>query len=87
MNDSFKIGRIAEAKFANFAVARGYSYKYASKEEDINEHWDIKLYKDNTEIKVDVKAMKKLQRHDNSVQDDWVWIELHSVRQNNKGWL
>ena len=34
-----------------------------------------------------MKAMKRIQRSDDSVQDEWTWVELHGVRPHDKGWL
>ena len=34
-----------------------------------------------------MKAMKRIQRSDNDVQDEWTWIELHGVRPHDDGWL
>jgi hypothetical protein len=54
----------------------------------MNEHWDYKLI-DSTgrEIKVEVKAMKKIRRSDPTTQDKYTWIEIHGVREWDKGWL
>jgi len=53
----------------------------SSKEQDINEHWDVKL-----EVKFDVKAIKKTQRKDLGTNDNIHWVELINVR-GDKGWL
>lgn len=34
-----------------------------------------------------MKAMKRIQRSDNDVQDEWTWVELHGVRPKDDGWL
>ena len=31
--------------------------------------------------------MKRIQRSDDDVQDEWTWVELHGVRPHDKGWL
>jgi hypothetical protein len=31
--------------------------------------------------------MKRIQRSDDDVQDQWTWVELHGVRPHDKGWL
>jgi len=31
--------------------------------------------------------MKRIQRSDDSVQDEWTWVELHGVRPKDDGWL
>ena len=37
--------------------------------------------------KVDVKARKRIGRWDDEVQDEWILIEFHGVRQNDLVWL
>jgi len=86
-NKCFRIGQKAVDSFSFLARERGYKVVTATKEQDINEHWDLALLKASIRSTHDIKAMKKIQRHDNAVQDKWIWIELHSVRANNRGWL
>jgi len=31
--------------------------------------------------------MKRIQRSDDNVQDEWTWVELHGVRPKDDGWL
>ncbi len=50
-------------------------------EQDINEHWDVKL-----DIKFDVKAVKKVNRSDGETDETIHWVELINVR-GNRGWL
>jgi len=56
-------------------------FKQASKEEDMYEHWDIKM-----SLKVDVKAMKKIHRQDKSANENIHYVELKNVN-GKKGWL
>ena len=57
---------------------------FASKEENINEHWDV--MDESTGYRYDVKAMKKRRRHDQDVNKELHWIELINVK-GNAGWL
>jgi len=34
-----------------------------------------------------VKSIKRKSRGDKELQDEFLWVELHSVRKDNKGWL
>ena len=69
-----------EDKFAEVIKQFGDTSK-STKEEDIHEHWDVKL-----DIKFDVKAIKKTNRYDNEPNENIHWVELKNVR-GNKGWL
>ena len=53
----------------------------STKEQDIHEHWDIKL-----DVKFDVKAIKKTNRYDTEPNENIHWVELKNVR-GDKGWL
>lgn len=66
------------------AIDKGYFIRKSNAGEDSHHHWDV-LLKNN--CKVDVKAMKRIQRSDDNVQDEWTWIELHGVRPHDDGWL
>jgi hypothetical protein len=59
----------------------------SSGKENINEHIDYIIERDGKSKKVDVKSLKRIKRGDKKTQDEFLWIELHSVRENNKGWL
>ena len=61
----------------------------ATFEQDINEHWDLKLTShDDSEIsiKFDVKAVKKINRNDSQTNENIHWIELFNVL-GKMGWL
>jgi len=85
--DSLEIGDRAENIFKRMAVSRGWELEDAPEESNINEHWDFLMKKENESYKVDIKGMKRVRRSDQSVQDEWVWIELHGVRPYDRGWL
>lgn len=69
-----------EKKFEQ-AVKVFSKVEYSTKEEDIYEHWDVKM-----SIKVDVKAMKKINRSDESPNENVHYVELKNVHGKN-GWL
>lgn len=54
--------------------------------QDIYEHWDIELLDTDLKGKYDVKALRKVNRHDSEVNPEIQWIELLNVN-GNKGWL
>lgn len=75
----FSKGLAAEERFIKMA---GKSFiRKATKMEDIYQHWDI-LTK---ESKIDVKAMKKMRRHDDRVDPNMHFYEFKNVRGEN-GW-
>ena len=53
----------------------------------MNEHWDVRIVNHESNLCVDVKSRKKISRAASTAQDTWVWIELHSVRPDDAGWL
>ena len=85
--DSLELGDSAEAKFCAGARENGWDVARAESRQDIDEHWDVILRRGDEIYRVDVKAMKRVARADRAAQADWVWIELHSVRANELGWL
>jgi len=80
-------GRVAENKFARHAQDFGWDVSFSDSEQDMNEHWDVKIERGDQRYRIDVKAMKKLNRSDRSAQDNFAWIELHGVGARNYGWL
>jgi hypothetical protein len=54
---------------------------FSSKEEDINEHWDLKI-----SFKYDIKSVKKINRDDSYPNENYHFVEIKNV--NGKlGWL
>ncbi|MRJ02489.1 MAG: hypothetical protein GXO19_05940 [Epsilonproteobacteria bacterium] len=82
--ENAKRGSRAEALLRSI-LERRYEVISATPWEDIYEHWDLYLPLPN--IRIDVKAMKKIERSDPEPQDRWHWIELHGVRPWDRGWL
>lgn len=85
--DCLELGTSAEERFKEIAKSKKWNIRLASRSEDINEHWDLEILKKAESYKVDVKAMKRVSRHDSETQDEWLWIELHGVRVDDRGWL
>ncbi|MFC1923556.1 hypothetical protein ACFLY4_09755 [Chloroflexota bacterium] len=85
--DSLELGDKSESHFKNIAKKRGWQCSDANRDENINEHWDYQIQSNERIYRVDVKAMKRISRRDTSTQDEWIWIELHGVRENDEGWL
>lgn len=57
------------------------NFDFSSKEEDINEHWDLKI-----SFKYDVKSVKKISRNDLYPNELYHFIEIKNVNGDN-GWL
>jgi hypothetical protein len=53
----------------------------ASDEEDMKEHWDLKI----EGVKIDVKGLKKVQRSDEQVEQHIHWLEIKNVK-GETGW-
>ncbi|HAV78279.1 MAG TPA: hypothetical protein DCX53_13100 [Anaerolineae bacterium] len=85
-NDSLELGQNAESRFASIAQRNGWVVVEASKEGNIEDHFDYEISKDGQNLKVDVKSKKRVSRKTKDVQDDLVWVEFRTVR-NTKGWL
>ncbi|WNC31766.1 MULTISPECIES: hypothetical protein [unclassified Thermosynechococcus] len=83
--ENLKRGLKAEDAFLELARKQGFQVHHASEAADIHEHWDCLLIKGYASLKVDIKAVKKIQRQDPQPQDQYTWIELQGVR--DQGWL
>ena len=84
--DSLELGEKAEGLFILMAVRLGWKISASSNDENINDHWDYLLEKDDQNFKVEVKAEKRIERKDNGAQSDFIWVELRNVR-GKVGWL
>jgi hypothetical protein len=69
-----------ERKFAG-AIDMFNSVSFANMEEDISEHWDVKI-----DLKVDVKAMRKVNRTDDHPNENIHYVEFKNVH-GDRGWL
>ena len=85
--DSLELGQNAESRFAASAIKHGWMVEPAPEDGNINEHFDYIMSREDKSFRVEVKSRKRVGRGDTDVQDEHVWIELHGVRKNDKGWL
>ena len=74
-----------EIEFAALAGQFG-DVSFSTLDEDIHEHWDVKLVNRGNIILFDVKAIKKRNREDHAPDDSIHYIELFNV-DGEKGWL
>jgi len=79
--ESWNFGQEVEVNFSELLEIRGIKYRKATREEQFK-HIDY-ITSFGT---IDVKARKKINRSDNSHQEEFVWLEFKNVR-GNKGWL
>ena len=84
--DSLEIGEHAEGVFILLAVKQGWKISASSNDENIEDHWDYLIEKDDVRFKVEVKSAKRINRTDNESQSDYTWVELRNVR-GKIGWL
>ena len=84
--DSLELGDKAEETFILMAVKLGWKISASAKDQNIEDHWDFLIEKDDQHFKVEVKAEKRIQRKDNGSQADFTWVELSNVR-GKVGWL
>jgi len=82
ISKTIEVGWKAEESFKATASTLGFKVYRSPGILDTKEHWDLYM-----KMKIDVKAMKKINRYDKEVQDEWHWLELHSVREGNEGWI
>lgn len=86
ITESKKNGNKAEFAFERLAKKKGWVVNKAHQQEDMYEHFDYIIFKDGEVHRVEVKSRKRINRHDEIFQDDYIWIELENVR-GDKGWL
>lgn len=85
--DSLEMSLSSSELFKKAGKAYSWLITDATREQDMNEHWDYMIWlTDEIQKKVELKAMKRMSRS-GEVQDTWAWIELHGVRAWDKGWL
>ena len=85
MNDFIR-GRQAENEFAKAYLQ---DINWATKDQDMFEHWDVEgilIDISDKPLKFDVKALKKVNRADDSFNDDVTWIEGTNVH-GHDGWI
>jgi hypothetical protein len=84
--EQFLVGQEAFELFKQIAENKGFMTRKASRKEDIYDHIDIFLTKEDIELSVDVKAMKKISRSDDTSQDTYTYVEFKNVK-GNPGWI
>ena len=82
---------LEEGKKVEEAFAKEYltNITWATKEQDMIEHWDMQGILDwigEEVLKFDVKGYKKLNRNDSNFQDDITWVEGKNVH-GKDGWI
>jgi hypothetical protein len=83
---SIHMGVSAERKFDK--LSKKYRYQSFPTEKFLQiSHVDRKISGREGNFSVEIKAMKKISRSDPSPQDKWIWIELHGVHPQDRGWL
>lgn len=84
--ESFKQGTKIEHQFAKLMISNGFLIKKSTENQDMKDHYDLILTKDNIEYLVDVKAMKRLRRSDTFPNENIHYVELKNVL-GQLGWL
>lgn len=86
MHKEFNLGKLVELNFVeticNILEISEDKVLFATKEQDINEHWDVSIIGN----KIDVKGLKKINRSDPEPNEEYHWVELVNVK-GDKGWL
>lgn len=85
--DSLELGQISEEKFVITARNHGWIVEKVSDKNNIDDHFDFIISKNDESFRVEVKSLKRIKRSNSGTQDEYIWIEFHGVRKNDKGWL
>lgn len=85
--DCLELGILAEEAFKVLATQRGWRVNESTKFQNINQHIDCIIEKDQDIYNVDVKSLRRRTRWDDQFELDWTWVELHGVREKDPGWL
>ena len=84
---SYEYGMGIEQLFKETAEKHDFAVRTASPHENMYRHIDFFITTpEGKRFSVDVKGMKKLNRSDDSPQDEWLFLEFKNVRGDN-GWL
>jgi hypothetical protein len=84
--NSQKIGDEIEDLFKKTVIKHNFNIQVATLNQNKYEHWDFRIIKKKFNITVDVKAAKKINRHDNKSNDTVLCIELKNVC-GGTGWI
>lgn len=80
VSEYIKTFKKSEIDFAK-SIQKFGNVTASTDKENMHEHWDVKL-----EVKFDVKAIRKINRYDQTPDENIHWVELKSVNGGN-GWL
>jgi hypothetical protein len=82
---SYNEGLTGEINFKFLAEQKGFIVHESTKRQNIYDHIDFFIEKNDHKISFDVKAKKRVSRH-GSYTNDFIWIELTNVNGFN-GWI
>ena len=85
IKESVKKYKKQEKEYAELISIFG-EVSFSNEKEDMFEHWDVKLDTGDSVILTDVKAMRKVNRSDESPDERYHYVELKNVN-GNDGWL
>ena len=69
-------GMLSECFFKGIAKHNGWDVKPSTANQNMRDHIDFFIIKDNETFTVDVKSIKKAQKDDQNLLTDWTWIEI-----------
>ena len=78
--ENYKKFQAVERKFAG-ALDMFNKVSFSNRDQDVYEHWDVKI-----DIKIDVKAMRRINRDDSEPNENFHYVEIKNVH-GDKGWL
>ena len=77
------MGSDAEKRFVSIFEAIGHKVTKSTRIQDMREHWDFMV---NGRSRIEVKARKKLRRHNADVADSVLYVEFKNVA-GYDGWM
>lgn len=85
--DCLELGILAEEAFKQIASARGWQVADSTRSQNMHQHIDCIIEKDDKVFNVDVKSLRRRTRWDDEFELEWTWVEFHGVRESDPGWL
>ena len=79
-------GLKAANRFEKICLEQDYLFQKSTRNQDMKEHWDYEICKDDKCLKVEVKSAKRLKRGDAEVLYSILYLEHRNVS-GNLGWL
>ena len=77
-NESFELGNASEKLFFEMARRRKYAIRKSNKQQNIYDHIDVFIERNNVKKSIDIKSQKRETRH-STIQDDWHVLEFIAV--------